>query len=156
LCTFTFNGIEYQPISPENFKVYIEGLWKGAPMSGMYNDVRTMTYRGEALDESELEYGMYAVLPTRSGTLDIVDTTKPIFAKMFYNFNEGVEDPELMLDTIQIETTNYWTNPYMWVAMNIDASQLYQKDAGVVTFEDHQDIHLQRTLSLGQTTGFKL
>lgn len=133
LCTFEFGGITYNPISPENFKVYDELTWKGAPFSGCYNDVRTMTFRGSVGDE-DFEYGLYAVLPTRSGTIDIIDVANPIKATTFYNFNE---DPEaVQLDTIQIETTNYWTNPYMWVAMGIDASTLQQKDAGVSTFED--------------------
>ena len=104
---------------PENVKIHRKvNQFKGVPVSGMFNDGRTMLFTGTTASGVELEYDIYALLADRITDLVIMNTTVVSGYTTFATMS-GVP--------FSVETTNMGYDPYIFAGLSPAA--FYQKDA---------------------------
>ncbi len=126
LTTYTFNGITYSGMWPENMKVHKAiNSYKGIPISGMFNDGRTFIFAGTTPSGINFDYGIMALMATRTPEVLIMPTAT-VSGLSLYTVASGI--------MYSLETTNKSTNPWIFLGTTQPIG-FEQKDQGVNTFE---------------------
>lgn len=126
LSTYTFNGITYSGLWPENMKVHRTlNKFKGIPVSGMFNDGRTFTFTGTTPSGVNLDYGVMALMATRNPEV-LIMPTETVSGLSLYTVASGI--------MYSLETTNRGTNPWIFLGTTQPIG-FEQKDSGEDTFE---------------------
>lgn len=128
LTTYTFGGVTYSGIWPENMKVHRSiAEFKGIPVSGMFNDGRVLNYAGTTPSGAVFEYDTMALMATRTPDLVMMPTTTVSGLSHFTSLS-GIN--------FSVETSNWGSNPYIFAGLT-QPVDFWQKDAGLNEFEEY-------------------
>jgi hypothetical protein len=128
LTTYEFGGTTYSGIWPENMKVHRSiAEFKGIPVSGMFNDGRTLNFAGTTPSGVSFDYDTMALMATRTPDLVMMPTTT-VSGLSHYTSLSGIN--------FSVETSNWGSNPYIFAGLT-QPVDFWQKDAGLDEFEEY-------------------